>query len=172
MDTPFRFSLIYHDCCSPDKTNKRLQEPALFGLFGPAIVTRFGVILSHGNHVVLNPESHGVCHRMRIPDDLSPRDILAAGLSDASHGHGWVRELFVLSQPWGHTVFHFIAECLPKVSSPLVLVVAMRGMSHSKDRLFNLFCIPQSAPCPTRLLTHTRTRQDAHIIPKHLHDSQ
>ncbi len=91
------------------------QEPALWALAGPAVVTRFGAILAHGQRVVLDPEHHGVCHRMRVSEDLSPRQMAAAGDSNASSGPGWVRELFVLSQPWGHTVFHFLAECLPKV---------------------------------------------------------
>jgi hypothetical protein len=92
------------------------QEPALWALAGPAVVTRFGAVLAHGKRVVLDPERHGVCHRMRVPEDLSPRQTAAAGDLNESSSPGWVRELFVLSQPWGHTVFHFLVECLPKVS--------------------------------------------------------
>jgi hypothetical protein len=79
-------------------------------------VTRFGAVLAHGKRVVLDPERHGVCHRMRVPEDLSPRQTAAAGDLNESSSPGWVKELFVLSQPWGHTVFHFLVECLPKVS--------------------------------------------------------
>ena len=92
------------------------QEPALWALAGPAVVTRFGAVLAHGKRVVLDPERHGVCHRMRVPEDLSPRQTAAAGDPNELSGPGRVRELFVLSQPWGHTVFHFLVECLPKVS--------------------------------------------------------
>jgi len=87
-------------------------------------VTRFGAILSHGKHIILDPEQHGVCHRMRTPDNLAPRDATPATTAaasaepGASYGDGWVREVFVVSQPWGHTVFHFVAECLPKVFRP------------------------------------------------------
>ena len=88
------------------------------------MVTRFGAILSHGKHIILDPEQHGVCHRMRTPDNLAPRDATPATTAaasaepGASYGDGWVREVFVVSQPWGHTVFHFVAECLPKVFRP------------------------------------------------------
>jgi len=88
------------------------------------VVTRFGAILSHGKHIILDPEQHGVCHRMRTPDNLAPRDATPATTAaasaepGASYGDGWVREVFVVSQPWGHTVFHFVAECLPKVFRP------------------------------------------------------
>lgn len=106
-------------------TDQPSQEPALWAFVGPAVVTRFGAVLSNGVHVVLDPEHHGVCHRMRAPDDISPRSMPAGGDAGASHGIGWVRELYVISQPWGHTVFHFIAECLPKV--PLFLVTSALG---------------------------------------------
>ena len=91
----------------------------MWAIAGPTVVTRYGAILAEGKHVVLDPELHGVCHRMRTPDDLSPR---AYALDEHEHGDQRVQqpqqveELFVLSQPWGHTVFHYITECLPKVA--------------------------------------------------------
>jgi hypothetical protein len=106
------------------------QEPALWVLDGPAVVTRFGAILSNGNDLILDPEEHGVCHRMRSSEDLSPRNVTNANAESQllsppagerapaeSLVPGAVEELFVISQPWGHTVFHFVAECLPKVSA-------------------------------------------------------
>lgn len=106
------------------------QEPVLWVLDGPAVVTRFGAILSNGHDVILDPGEHGVCHRMRTSEDLSPRNVANANAEsqmlsppagerapEASLGPGAVQDLFVISQPWGHTVFHFIAECLPKVSA-------------------------------------------------------
>lgn len=92
----------------------QFQEPALWALTGTAVVTRFGAILSDGRDVILDPGQHGVCHRMRTPDDLSPRTGFGAKPEELLDQSA-VREVFVISQPWGHTVFHFIVECLPKV---------------------------------------------------------
>ena len=105
------------------------QEPTLWAVAGPAVVTRFGAVLARGTTVVLDPLEHGACHRMRTPDDLSPRALAPGAVPpETSHGAGWVSELFVLSQPWGHTVFHFIAECLPKVRLPAPLPTAQKSL--------------------------------------------
>mmetsp|Transcript_48628 Transcript_48628/g.75906 ORF Transcript_48628/g.75906 Transcript_48628/m.75906 type:complete len:342 (+) Transcript_48628:154-1179(+) len=59
----------------------------------------------------MNPEDHGVCHRMRTPEDIRRRPPYGTqGYSPTA-----VKELVVISQPWGHTPYHFIVECLPKL---------------------------------------------------------
>ncbi|EKX54289.1 hypothetical protein GUITHDRAFT_99765 [Guillardia theta CCMP2712] len=139
---------------------KSWQEPSLWVLKGYAVVTRHGSIASQGR-VVLSPEEHGVCHRLREPD-------LIGDLVDEERWEGltWHARVLVLSQPWGHTIFHFVAECLPKImiarellgDSDLLLHVPLSSDTpHSAERsMLSAFFLIDSALAPseyTRRLT-------------------
>lgn len=136
---------MLYRCCD---TYNYSQEPALWALEGTVVVTRFGGILANGRNIILDPGQHGVCHRMRPPEDLTPRKFSRSGTDagpEALLNESSVREVFVISQPWGHTVFHFIAECLPKVFVPCVAMLhlncaELRQRRHSTLCDFDIFC--------------------------------
>lgn len=50
--------------------------------------------MTASGEVVLNPDDHGVCHRLRVPDDLSPR----ASPGTDGYSPAVVKEVFVVSQ--------------------------------------------------------------------------
>jgi len=109
---------------------------------GPATVTRFGAVIVNAamvlttppthphptlapppptpraarqappspSRVALDPDALGACDKLRTPEDLSPRGVPP---SDAA---ARAPTVLLLSQPWGHAAFHFIAECLPKLA--------------------------------------------------------
>ena len=80
-------------------------------LKGYAVVTRHGSIASQGR-VVLSPEEHGVCHRLREPD-------LIGDLVDEERWEGltWHARVLVLSQVSCFLLLSRLTGSLPAMGS-------------------------------------------------------